>query len=804
MKVPTRTSIGVLPTNEGFRGNTGAGGTPEAFGAGVGQSLMRVAGETAAFGVFLQQQEEQRNRFDALTRFTAFERDQKLSLENRSRNTAPGQNGLYEQTAGEYTTAEKEFISTLPPDLQDEFRVRTSELGANLGLTAAKTQYEMNDTYYKEQLQSAFDTARLEISQDPSSLETQRVAIAEKIAASGLGAAEQVSIARKVNAGLEAVAYREAQVARLREEAAGLGSDVDQAMQSLTDQGMTEAEAFSAVTTAQSSLATAVGEPWATLPARVRAVLTEAVVTDGLSEEVVAAIQGGDLAEIADALRQSGAETFGDLIENPEAGIDNDPAFANVPYEDRLALIADAERTVAAEVTAQQQQAKAETQSMVNSLHVALYDGTAGQADIDASREAGILTDYEDIKKADDILAKRDEELRLRQIGLNIMSGASVFRPGNEDDKKVLNAMVGPQGIEALDAKNSQYAANVLIPIINKAQAVPTDVVNQLAGMVRSQDGDRAYWALDLMGQIERSSPMAFSQFSQDDRMAVDFWQARRDYIPQDELMQKLRGPMDPAERNARIAMRKVGQELFTAEQGPLKGFDATSLIAGPGWFGSGASAPATKWVGQQLNEDFRTLFLDNYELYGDVAGAKDAASKQLQRVWGTTSVGKDGAIMKYPPEKAYSPVAGSYNWMEEQLRAEGILADGEQFELITDTQTENEWQTGTPPSYILAKIVDGRTEVIINNAAMPPDERQGVGLPLRVWFDHTPLQIADELAWRQERAAAKQLEDEDRILGDALSHEAETGTPVPTSLLMEYARRGLTGDQTPLAGGGF
>lgn len=794
MKVPTRTSIGVAPNVQPLRGPSGAGGTAENFGAGVARSLATLGGQTLALGVHINEQEEQKKRFDALTKFTQFQHDQKQRLLNNVRNTPPGGNGIYETAAADFEQGQRDFIASLPPDLQEEFLARTAEVGANLSLEAAKTQFELNDSYFKQGISDAFDEARLQVQQDPSSLEFHRTSLIEKLATTGISEAEKIALGHKINGGLEAVAYREAQIARLREEAKGVGTDLDRAMTSLTDQGMPKAEAFANIVGAQEALTENLGEFYVNLPTRIRAVLLEATVTDGLSKGVIEAVQEGDLEGIAAALRASGQETLGDLIENPEAGIDNDPAFANVPYEDRLALLADAERTVQAEINQTAQAASAANKSMVNSLFVGLYEGTAGQADIDQMKEAGVLTDYDDMAKADRILAERDETLQLQQLGQQIMNGQMVYRPGDEDHKKALNAMIGEQGVKALGAKDSKYAASVLMPIVEKSQAIPTMVVDQLQGMIRSLDSAQAYWALDLMTQIERVAPMAYSQFGDADRRAADFWQDRKDFLTQEEMMKAIRGPTDPAERNARIALRKQGEDLFTLDSGPLKTFDATSIFGGWQIFGGqGGSPSTTKWVNQQLNNDFRTLFLDNYEMYGDVNRASEAAKKQLQRVWGVTGVGRDGAIMKYPPEKAYPTVGDSHAWMENQLVTEGLVAPGQSFELISDSQTEAEWGSGTPPSYILTRLQDGvsvpvmQTQMLLDPANPEVPIEVPLGVPVRVYFDFGIPEAVEEQSWRDRQRYLQELNDQNVVIQKGMKQELETGVEVPDTLFQEF-----------------
>src|SRR5690606_27196924 len=109
------------------------------------------------------------------------------------------------------------------------------------------------------------------------------------------------------------------------------------------------------------------------------------------------AIASGDLMQVAEAVDSLSA-TDGDrrsieaqiilgTSDMPEGMLDADPRFANIPYEDRIALRADAEREAAAIQTAEDKAAKAAKEAAINDLKVGLYDGNLGQWDIDQLRE---------------------------------------------------------------------------------------------------------------------------------------------------------------------------------------------------------------------------------------------------------------------------------------------------------------------------------------------------------------------------------------------------------------------------------
>lgn len=798
MKVPTRISAGVLPSKLGLRGPSGEGGTPTAFGAELGNAVTGLAANVMALGKYVQEQETQKRRFSTLRAFSAFQVQTKKNLEDQMRNSTPGDTSFYPAAGEAFKEQEKQFLDQqVPPDMRDEFSARTAELGAGLALDSIKFQYEQNDTYFKQGIQDALDGARIEVGQNPSpeNLAKQRTNLDEVINSSGLSNAEKTAVRRQVYAGVESVAYRQVQLQRLRDEQSGIGTDLDQAAQIISDvTGATEEEAAAKAQQAMSVAFDAVGDVdrWASLPSRVRAALISvAAEQGGLPEDVAKAVQAGDMEALSEAVVKLG---HGDIITNPEASIDDNEAFANVPYEDRLSLTADAQRQVAAEATANKQAETAAKAEFVNALKVAVYDGDAGQADVDTARAKGLLTDYEDIKAVDDMIAKRDEALRLAQMGEQMMQGNITFAPGNDDHKKILNAMVGDKGNAAIDNMDSDYAANVLIPIVKQSGMVPSDTLGLISGMVRSHDSQRMYWALDLMQQIERANPQAANAFSTDDSTSLAIWQSTRDYVSEDEMTKMLRGPVDPAERNAQIALRGEGEKVLTAKDGALVGFNAVSLFKGPGlipFLDQAGKAPATKWVEGQLNADFHTLFLNAYQKTGNVEVAKGVAAKQILNVWGMTKTGDDAVIMKYPPEKAYPMVGESHDWMEAQLRREGLIKPDEGFQLITDTQTEAEWGQ-TSPSYLIVKTKDGVATPIIQEADPADPFSPGAsgrpygtpGLPVRVYFDYGAEEQNQEIEFRKQRSDFKEEQDAMTLIQHGLQHELDTGTPIPQPII--------------------
>lgn len=234
-------------------------------------------------------------------------------------------------------------------------------------------------------------------------------------------------------------------------------------------------------------------------------------------------------------------------------------------------------------------------------------------------------------------------------------------------------------------------------------------------------------------------------------------------------MLDAMRGPLDPAEAQARAAMRATGQKLFESdgEMAPGNGFDTSKIFNTTILWGN--PSIQTEQQREILFQDYQRLFLDNYELHANVETAKIAAQKQLARVWGKTQVGMNDKLMKFPPEQAYPPIAGNYDWMENQLRTLGIVQPDEEFQLLTDVQTANEWGK-KPPSYGLMVMKNGVLEL----------KRDENGVPLRVNFEVGPAEQAAEAAdierIRQNTENARQIS----LLNSAVKHEMENGTPIP------------------------
>lgn len=804
MRVPTYTRQ-TQPGSQRLVGPSGQGGTPEAFGAGVGRGVQVLAQGIGQLAAVVTQQDQQVRRFGALRKFSDFQQQTNNMLTEMSRAHDPTTGNFQDLAMSEYSKREQEFISQIDPEFQDEFVVRLGDLKTGLSSQALKFQIENNDAFFRQGLSDALGESKVALDQynTPEEFDAQLVRMQTMLEASGLTPAEQQAELRRYQTELGKILYKGQQLDKLynNDESA---SAIDTATEIIG--------AFNAATPEEEELLAKQGEQiaanaigsldlWAQLPARARAALISLASDQGeLPQAVVEAVQSGDLENISEAIRSLGGERRtqeADLVLNPGATIDDDPRFAMVPYEDRLALRADALRTFELEATEAQKQDKAFRDSMVNQLMVGLFDGTKGQIDIDDAREAGILTDIEDIQKAYKLLDDKSSAAKMVAEGLAKLAAGEEFNPSSDDDRKILNAMVGKQGIKALYDRNSDYVRDQLIPIVEKGKDIPTDVVGTLRSMIRSSDYAEMTWSLDTLAQLQQASPRAFSdRVDADTESAVRLWQTRKDYYKPEELSRLINGGMTQAERQQVNYMRDEASTILRGPKAPAARA-ALEKEFQTGYFGQNASLPGMARVQAQMQLEYDELFKDQYALYGNVEDASTNAVALLKRVWGTTQVGADGKVMKYPPEQAgYRPIAGSFDWMERQLRKEGIIPEDAQFELVADETTEAEVDAfrrgeGPPASYL----------VITKQAGVYREVRGENGLPIRQFFDPTEDMRADDAAWREEQNSVVQQDLTLRELRQAEGHSLETAIPIPLDVMEQINE---TFGFTQQEGGGF
>lgn len=814
MKVPTYTSPRVKRASGEAPYIRNAGTAGAASGADLGNALMQAGNSLGSAGSLLTQQANAAKRFGIMQNFSSFQQSVEQQFEELKRNADPAQGNFAEQATAYYDKWEQEWLASVPDEFYDEFATRSADIKTQVTRNALAFQYERTDQYFRQGLNDQLNVSLQSLDQDGSiaNLDNQRATIDAYINATTLTEAEKVALRRQAYKNLESVSYKsEVRRGNLELGALGVGSAPGDAADLILDFDGTSLEngldyetnrelLTQRVEEAEAQAVAAVGsmDRWSKLPPRARAALIS--LTDDLGElpaSVKEAIDSGDLEEVASAVAElSGAEGDRRIREAqiilgtedmPEGMLDADPRFANIPYEDRLVLRADAEREAAQQQAADAAAAKAARDTAINSLMVNIYDGNAGQYQIDQAREEGWLTDYEDIKRAQDALEKRDGDLRLVQSMQAMLAMGVTLNPADEDHRKMFNTYIGNNGLAAIQQMNDQYVKSVLIPAVRTAGDLPTDTVGTLTGMMRSQDPQRALFALDTLSQLQQASPEAYDARVSDAVAAdVAYWQSVKDYYPEDEVLSSVRGGTTQEERTK---VKMLREEATASIKAGEINTDVAGELANGNWFQS--DAIMATGVANMLNTDYQRILINEYARDGNMAKAEERAKALIGRVWAVTELGGQRTLLRYPPERAGYPTwNGSFDWITEQGRAEMGLAPDQNFQLISDAQTEAEVEAyrrgeGGPPSYLATYIdEDGNIAVPTAITGAKGEERY---VPQRIYFQITEEMQAEKAQHLSDAKRRQETLDMQEIYRKAWSHSMITGIPVPVVIQQNF-----------------
>lgn len=755
MKVPQYVSQ-TQPSAQPMGYLSSAGATPAAFGAGIGAGLESLGVDLQAAAEKAKQRSGSIDRFKALTDFSRFQTATNEALVEAKRTADPSGKGYVQTAESVYDKEAANYLASVPDQLKPEFESKLSETKRNVIGDSLTFQYQAGDAMFRQGIDDEYQKALKGLDPktggDPTQLEAYRQHMGEIIGSTDLSELEKQDLARKVNMGLEGVGYKATyakQVAAgatgasggaasvLRHEEGfrdtpywdtnhyrvGFGSDTvtlaDGSVHEVT-KGMkvsredAERDLQRRVKTEfEPAAAKAIGaEAWNALSGNAKAAIVSVTYNYGHTPaEVVAAAKNGNVEALASAVAGLGSNKDRRQREaamirgggEPTAPVDSDPAFANLSYEDRSNLQKDATSEVAAAQAAAAKAEKEAAAAKTNALYNGINDGVMGATDVDAGRQEGWLTDFDAIKKAQDLIKQRDETVNLRGQGLaKLIDDNAIWDPTDDKDRKMLNAVIGKDGLAKIGEGDQNYVTNGVVPLVGSSHDIPTDVVGTLTGMTRSSNQQKAFFALDTLNQLQAADPTAYKSRVPDDLAAkAEAYRTHKDLYPADELMGIINGGTDQQTRQANAILEKEAQSILSADKSGTSTLQ--TLVSGVvGSYGGTFSSPALSGVpafARGLSLDYQTAFTDGYKKFGNQDDADAYAKKILQRSWAVTSVGGQNTLMKYPPEiTGYKPMSGSMEWIGTQLRDELKLPADAKFDLVSDDQTKQEfakWQRG-------------------------------------------------------------------------------------------------------------
>ena len=643
MKVPHTYTGRTNPSGQALAGiNPGPSPVAAAL-SGVSDGLAGLAQGVAAAEVRKKQRKQDVDKFGALQALSAFETRMGEQMTVLKRNADPSGKGFVDSASKLYDEERGKFLTQeIPAELQDEFRYRTETLRGSVITDATKFQYDAGDAFFRTGIDKEYQKMLKELDPrlggDPAKLEAARAHMAEFVLTTDLSDIEKAKYSQDIGIGLESVAYRAAYTRQLAGGAVNLNETVGAVIDSAAEKVGEDAKTLRMIAWLESK-----GNPDAANPdssaeglfqqtddnakqygvankrdaqqsaegaarflADNRAYLKKVLGRNPSPGELYLAHQQGPAGAAKllenpnrlavdvvgyDAVRLNGgapgmtAQQFANLwISKANAAdpdLDNNPAFSNVPFEDRQNLRKDAEGEFIRASNEAAAQQKAANEAKFNALMVGINDGRLGVSAIDEARGAGWLNDYDKIKQAQDLYKKVNAEALLVTAGqAKLANPYSVWDPTNEDDQKMMNALVGKTGLAALQGANQEYFATGVLPLVTQANDIPTDVVGLLTGMVRSNNQTQSLFALAALSQLEDADPRAYAaRVPERLQRDVDTWRANVNRIPTDELMGAINGGRTQQERQTNKILEEEAKAYLASKESGVA--TVASLVEG-------------------------------------------------------------------------------------------------------------------------------------------------------------------------------------------------------------------------------
>jgi hypothetical protein len=338
---------------------------------------------------------------------------------------------------------------------------------------------------------------------------------------------------------------------------------------------------------------------------------------------------------------------------------------------------------------------------------------------------------------------------------------------GDDEAQGIKTALT--QGDPAAAAGLLGALRSSLSPENYKATLSSKPMREALDGMVRSYDPVRLNAAMATLDEAWRTDPVGFNQtFHEETARRLQTWQAHKDSLTPDQMVEFFKRADDPAVKTAR--------EKLTDEAGTkIKSVTAANVADFLGSWADGAvplvhqSPPVESIQGGVLLAEYDRLFKERYVDTGDAGKAKEQAVERLKTVWGASAL-TGGALMRHPPEKYYPQVDGSHDWMRRDIEAGltavmgrpptelrttmdagpmagdiAMPATNYRYRLTSDAITEADVAAKRPPSYNVV-VINPTTGAL--DAPLDP-----AGKPMRFRFDQNAAQSEARAGFGVERA---------------------------------------------------
>lgn len=724
--------------------------TAASFGGQEGQALSGLGDALGGLAAKVVANQRKVAEFGYEEQFIKLQEADNTEYEERQRTQLSGAGEGWWQGAREATrTRFDSWLNTLPPAARAEYSAKASRFTAARAGSAFRDQYQQQDTYTKGTLAEEQRKAGLQVQNNPMTYEQFAQQQIDLIDKSTLPAAEKERLKTEARNSLAYVAessraqkdpdgyiagrlapgldgmkdllrnkegFREQPYWDVNAWRVGYGSDTitkaDGTVVRVT-QGMrvTREDAERDLdrrikTEFLPAVVEAVGKPaFDKLSGAAQSALVSLSYNygsgawSGSLADVAEAAKSGDPAKLAAAIEAKSGDNGGvnagrrkseaAMVRAGASGSGVSAASLQLTPQQRAAVDETAQRSMAAQTQAATQAHQAELETRRNALFIDLKEGTAPQTAYQDARRTGLLSDYDQIQKAENIIKQRFKDEADYSTGAALVEGGrGVSNPYNKAHRDGVTAYYD-RGV-----KNGADPAALAAQIFDKTGVVPQAFATAIRGALISEDKARVAAGLLTAANMLRQNPNAMAGVeggSDLEKSAIEYRRLTEGLgMSTEQAAEKImKAARDPERLNPvkQEQLQQFRKQSLTQEQ-----IDKRVAAAFSSWNPfSDAPFSAQLPTGDQraaISGIYSSFALEGFERHRNPDDALAYADAQFNKQFGL----QNGVITRYPPAKANLPkIPGSgpdgYRWINEQAAQTvkdqlGIVVDPSQIVL--------------------------------------------------------------------------------------------------------------------------
>lgn len=751
--------------------------TSASFGGLESQALAGIGDEVGRLAAQITANQRKQAEFGYEEQFVKLQDADNTDYEQRQRDGLKGTGegwwqGARTTTAGRFD----EWLKTLPESARAEYQVKASRFVAARTASAFRDQYQQQDTNTKQVLSEEQRKAGLQVQNDPLTYEQYAKQQIDLIDKSTLPAAQREAlkaearnalayvaessraqkdpdgyIAGRLPAGAEGVKSLIRQKEGFREQPywdvnawrVGYGSDtitkadgtvvkVEKGMQ--VSRADAERDLDRRLSTEfMPSVVKAIGkDAFDKLSGAAQASLTSlaynygAGAWDGALAGVAEAAKTGDMQKLAAAIRAKSGDNGGinaarrnseaNMVLAGAGGASVSAASLQLTPQQRAAVDETAQRAWSQQQTQATQAAQEALEARRNQVYIDLKEGPAPQAAYQEARRTGLLSDFDQIQKAEGIIKARFKEDGDFSTGVTLMQGGrATANPYDKDHKDAITAYFN-RGV-----KDGANPAALAAQVFDRTGIVPQPFAVAVRGALVSDNKELVSGGLLTAANMLRQNPNAFAGVDGGSDLEAKAGEYRRlteslGLSTEQAVTKIMQDARDPEKLNPvkQEQLQQFRQQNLTQEQIDKR---VQSNLSSWNPF-SDAPFSAQMPTGQQrtaISSIYATFATEGFERHRDPDAALAYADMQFQKQFGT----QNGVITRYPPSKTglqKLPGVGAdgYGWVNEQAAKTvkdqlGIVVDPDQIVLQPVERDGVSTRAGFDGRPMMVKRKDGK-----------------------------------------------------------------------------------------------